>query len=359
MSGVEGSGGTGGGPILVWGAGAIGGSVGAALVRAGEEVIFVDQAADHVAAINTSGLKITGPVEEYTVQARAFMPAGVQGTFERVILAVKAHHTGTALDDLAPHVAGNGFVVSAQNGLNEHEIAARIGDERTVGCFVNFGADYLEPGIIHYGGRGAVVLGELDGRRTPRVEDLHRLFSMFDPAAIVTPNIFGYLWAKLIYGAQLFATALTNDSIADVLATERYRPLLTRLAHEIVAVARAEGVSLEAFNGFDPRAFLPEAPASETARSFDEMVAHNRKSAKSHSGIWRDLAVRKRKTEVDAQLGPIVQTGRKHGLRTPITAGIIARIHDIEEGRADLDVAHLDELNRLSDTSPADSGAAA
>lgn len=68
---------------------------------------------------------------------------------------------------------------------------------------------------------------------------------------------------------------------------------------------------------------------------------------KSHSGIWRDLAIRKRRTEVDAQLGPIVEAGQRHGILTPITAGIIARIHAIEEGHRALDVAWLDELGAL------------
>ncbi len=334
-------------PILIWGAGAIGGSLGAAFIRAGEEVVFVDAAADHVAALNGKGLTITGPIAAGHVPARAFRPEQVTGSYRRCILAVKAHHTSEAIAALEPHVAADGFVVSAQNGLNEQVIADRVGAGRTIGCFVNFGADYLEPGVILYGGRGAVVLGELDGAATDRLGALHRLFQHFDPAAVATGNIAGYLWAKLIYGALLFATALTDDSIADVLALEAYRPMLTRLAHEVVAVSRAEGVRLEAFNGFDPAAFLPEAGTAATWRSFDDMVAFNRRSAKSHSGIWRDLAVRKRRTEVDAQLGPVVEIGRRHGVPTPITAAIIAAIHDVEDGRRGLARTTLDELAGL------------
>lgn len=335
-------------PILVWGAGAIGGSLGAAFIRAGEQVVFADAAVDHVAAINEKGLTITGPVAPHHVEARAFRPGEVSGTYRCCILAVKAHHTADAIAALAPHVAPDGFVVSAQNGLNEQVIAARIGADRTIGCFVNFGADYLEPGVVLYGGRGAVVVGELDGAATQRLDALHRLFQTFDPAAVATSNIWGYLWAKLIYGALLFATALTDDSIADVLAMPAYRPLLTRLAHEVVAVSRAESVALEAFNGFDPAAFLPEAPAADTARSFDEMVAFNRRSAKSHSGIWRDLAIRKRRTEVDAQLGPVVETGRRHGVSTPITAAILAGIHDVEDGRRGLTRDTLEEIAAMN-----------
>ncbi|MCV4784814.1 ketopantoate reductase family protein, partial [Escherichia coli] len=85
---------------------------------------------------------------------------------------VKAHHTKEAVAQLERHLGAHGFVVSAQNGLNELEIAEAVGRERTVGCFVNFGADYLRPGLVHYGGRGAVVVGELDGEITPRLEAL-------------------------------------------------------------------------------------------------------------------------------------------------------------------------------------------
>ena len=124
----------------------------------------------------------------------------------------------------------------------------------------------------------------------------------------------------------------------------RYRPVLTRLAHEIGQVVAAEGVAPEAFDGFDPAAFAPDAPAERTSKSFDDMVAHNRRSLKSHSGIWRDLAIRKRPTEVDAQIGPIVEIGRAHGVATPLTARLVDMIHEIETGRRKLARANFDAL---------------
>ena len=112
-------------------------------------------------------------------------------------------------------------------------------------------------------------------------------------------------------------------------------------------VAVANGVQPQGFNGFDPLAFLPETPRAVSVQSLAEMVAFNRKSAKTHSGIWRDLAVRKRRTEVDAQLGPIVSFGQQLGVPTPLTAQLIVEIHDIEEGRRPLQRANLDELKAL------------
>lgn len=205
------------GAVLIWGAGAIGGMIGAYLVRAGEDVLFVDCAAYHVAAMRRDGLAIEGPVEQFAVPVRAVTPEALSGRFERVLLCVKAHQTETAKRALLPHLADAGYVASFQNGLNEPVIGAITGMDRVVGGFINFGADYLAPGRILYGGRGACVVGEMDGRRSERVQALRSALLPFEPAAIVTDDILGCLWDKLGYGVLLFATALTNDSIADAL----------------------------------------------------------------------------------------------------------------------------------------------
>jgi 2-dehydropantoate 2-reductase len=319
--------------FLIWGAGAIGGTIGAHLARAGHDITLVDRAQDHVAAINAAGLRIEGPLAEFSVRIPAFAPDALEGEFEHVVLAVKAQDTEAATRAVASHLGTDGYVVSAQNGLNEVVIKRIVGDARTIGCFVNFGADYLEPGVIQYAGRGAVVVGEIDGSITPRVMELRRAFGDFDDRAIVTANIWGYLWGKLAYGAQLFATALTNDSIADALADPRYRDLYIEIAREVMRVAHARGITPEGFNGFDPQAFAPDADRATSERSLDEMVAFNRKSAKTHSGIWRDIAVRKRRTETDAQLGPIVALGADARVPTPLVTRLIELMHEVEDGR--------------------------
>ena len=330
--------------LLVWGAGAIGGTIGAHLARAGHDVTFVDRATEHVDAINKSGLRIEGPLTQFVSRSPACTPDELRGVFEHIVLAVKAQDTDGATRELAPHLGANGYVVSAQNGLNELVIKKIVGDARTMGCFVNFGADYLEPGVIQYAGRGAVVLGEIDGRITSRIEELHRAFLDFDDRAIVTTNIWGYLWGKLAYGAQLFATALTNDAIAEALADPRYRDVYIEIAREVMRVARARHITPEGFNGFDPHAFAPDADRKVAERSLDEMVAFNRKSAKTHSGIWRDIAVRKRRTETDAQLGPIVALAAEAGVPTPMVSRLIALMHEVEDGRRSQSHETLDLL---------------
>ncbi len=120
--------------------------------------------------------------------------------------------------------------------------------------------------------------------------------------------------------------------------------MLGALGREVAAVAAAEQVRLEAFNGFDPEAFTAAAEPPALERSFAEMVAFNRRSAKSHSGIWRDLAIRKRRTEVDAFLAPIAEVALRHGTPTPLTTRLAALIHDLEQSRRQQAWATLDLL---------------
>ncbi|MBV8915662.1 MAG: 2-dehydropantoate 2-reductase [Acetobacteraceae bacterium] len=330
--------------ILVWGAGAIGGVVGAYLKRAGHDVTFVDIVAEHAEAIRERGLHIYGPVEEFTVRAPAFTPDQVQGSWDKIFLCVKAHHTEEACRNLLPHLGADGYVLSLQNGLCENIIAAVVGRERTLGAFVNFGADWMGPGEILFGNRGAVVLGEIDGRITKRLEALHLLIRDFEPDAITTDDIWSYLWGKLGYGAMLFAQALGDKGIADCLARPELLPVWRALGSEAVAVAEAEGVEPRGFNGFDPAAFRAGASEAAAKASVDAMVAFNRPSAKTHSGVWRDLAVRKRRTEVDVQIAPIAEIGARHGLPCPTVRKLVDLIHEVEDGKRGLSDDNLLEL---------------
>jgi len=319
--------------ILIWGAGAIGGTLGAYWARAGLDVLLVDIAAEHVEACRTSGLRIEGPIESFAQVVPAARPDEVRGEFRRVVLAVKAQHTGAALDALAPHLSPDGYVLSAQNGLNEIAIAERVGAARTMGCFVNFGADWLGPGRILYGNRGAVVVGEIDGSLRHRTREMHESCKLFEPDAVLTDDIWGYLWGKLAYGAMLFGTALTPDSMSANFSDPARMPAWLALGREVMAVAQARGVTPRGFGGFDAKAFAAGASETEALNVIAWLADYTAQTAKTHSGIYRDLAVRKRKTEVDPQIGIIGELARQQNIPTPALDRLVELVHDIEDGR--------------------------
>ncbi len=339
-------------PILIWGAGAIGGILGAYWARAGIPVLMVDIVEDHVRACRTTGLNITGPVQAFRQLVPAVTPAELVGTYATIVLAVKAQATDAALAMLAPHLAPDGFVLSAQNGLNELAIARVVGNERTMGCFVNYGADWLGPGEILFGNRAAVVVGEIDASVRERTRRMHRLLSVFEPNALLTDNIWGYLWGKLAYGAMLFASALTADSMSENFADPRRFVVFDRLAREVMAVAASRQVVPVGFNGFDPACFAPGASEDGARASIAALAEFNRHTAKTHSGIYRDLAVRKRRTEVDPQIGVIAELGAAAGIATPAIRRLVELVHDIEDGRRPMAYETFAELIATCNAGP-------
>jgi 2-dehydropantoate 2-reductase len=339
--------------IVILGAGAIGGSLGACLIRAGHDVLLVDRDPAHVAAMNQGGLRLQGR-EDFTVGARAVLPdalAEAATAPDLVVLATKAQHTEAALRPVLPLLDAESTVLSLQNGLNPHEVVALVGAGRTVAACINsMAADWQAPGLILFGGPGTIRIGELDGRITPRVQDLARMLRAHYVANTeVTDNVWGHLWGKEAYGAWLFTQATSGAPVADVLEAPENSSMLANLAAEVIAVAEAEGVRVEAVDQFIPDAvrFGARRDGAALKQCLSDMAALNRRSAKPRSGIWRDLAVRKRSTEVDAQLGIVVSLGAKHGIPTPLVAKLVGIIHALERQEIAMGEANLAALRAV------------
>jgi 2-dehydropantoate 2-reductase len=305
---------------VVLGCGAVGGTVAAGLVRDGHDVLACDAEPAVVEAIGARGLRIEGPVETFTAQIPIVTPSDLPDRLDcPVLVAVKAHHTAAAAALLAGRLHGGGFAVSLQNGLTTPILAAAVGPERVVEAVVNFGADMTEPGVVLRGNRATFMVGEPDGRLSSRV----RALAADIAGAVATGDILGYAWAKLAYGAVLAATAVSDLPIADVLDEPAYRPLLTELARQVVAQAPVPPMALD---GFD---------ASDLPGSLDRLARFNRASAKTHTGIYRDLAILHRPTEVPAILGDLT------GSLPPL---VVDLVRAIEQGRRPCSRENLDLL---------------
>jgi len=173
--------------------------------------------------------------------------------------------------------------------------------------------------VVLRGSRETFLVGEIDGTVSGRVRALAADIADARPAE----HIMGYLWGKEAYGAMLAAIAVSDLSIADGLADPAYGPLLVAVAREVLDQAP---VTPMAFDGFDP---------ADLEGSLAPLVEFNRRSAKTHSGIYRDLMVRHRPTEVPAHLG---------ALKGPMLRRVVELITEIEQGRRTCERANLDLL---------------
>lgn len=332
-------------PFVIVGAGAIGGTLGAHLVRGGHSVLFVDANREHVAAINEKGLTIEGDYSAFTVPARAIAPEELEGSLRRTLISVKTGHSRDALKLVGPLVADDGFVVAMQNGLGALDIAERFDRSRMVAAAFTFGGFYKQPGVIVFSSPASFRIGNLDGARDARLEELQAAFATLQPVEI-SDNILGFIWAKLVLGAIYFATALVDADVCDQLERPEIRSLFVAVAGEVADAAEAEGVSLETFDGFNAAAFAAGGrdPAGIEA-SWQGQREYWRGHAQQRTGIWRDLAVHKRKTEAQGLLSPVAARAQANGIATPALDRLLELIADVEEGRARQGWSLLDRLS--------------
>jgi 2-dehydropantoate 2-reductase len=246
------------------------------------------------------------------------------------------------MQQLEPLLAPDGYILSLQNGLNEEIIARHVGPERTVGAFIHFGADYLEPGLIKLSSEQTIHLGELDGRLTRRLDALQAALSHVMPTT-TTDNIWGFLWGKLVYGAMAFVTACVDAPVPEIIDHPLGLLLCRTASQEAYLVVKTQAERLEMIGEFNPNAFAPgETLAAEA--TLRDMAAPMRGAIKQHMGIWRDLKIKKRQTEVDMQTAVIVAKGREQGIPTPVNAAVLDVIHGIENGTRGMEWSNLDEI---------------
>jgi 2-dehydropantoate 2-reductase len=182
---------------------------------------------------------------------------------------------------------------------------------------------------------------------------LRDILQSWGPAK-VTDNIWGFLWGKLSYAGLLYATALVDETMAAVVRKKELRETLMELCSEILETADTEGVTPLGFDDWDPSLVYPRALRDEEKldAQLEKLALRMASNKKTKSGIWRDIAVRKRKTEVDAQLVPIQEIADSHGIKTPLLNALVKSIKEIEAGERQMSWNNLYELKDIYESLP-------
>ena len=350
--------------ITIVGAGAIGGLAGAYMSRAGFEVTLVDLWREHVDAMNARGLYIDGVRGEMTIAVTAVTPDRLQGPLEAVLIATKSQHTEEAVRQVLPLLGPEAFIVSFQNGFNEPLIAELLteaglgGQERVVGSIPNYGGALVDPGYLEFVHEGPIQLGEMTGEFSPRLELLaERLGSLTEVQ--LSCNIWGQVWAKEVYSAQVVFSALVDARIHETLGNERYARIAGAIVREALDIAEANGIEVEAFDFFDPANYRPESP--EDTRKLLDNIAHaiwllkkdqqtgTHRFKKQGSGIWWDIVYRNRPSEVRSSNGKLVEYGRRAGVDVRLNERLCQMIYEIEAGERQLGFHNYAELEGYVD----------
>jgi 2-dehydropantoate 2-reductase len=334
--------------VTIVGAGAIGGITGAYMARNSVDVTLVEQSDEHLEAIRRDGLQIDG-IETFTVRPPVLRPAELQGRLELVIVAVKTQHTAAALDLIEPHLAADSIVVPLQNGISALWIAERIGQHRTIPSSITTNNFYTSAGHLTYNRRGVVHVGESDGRVTTRVEEIVKLLA-YAYDAEPSDNVWGYIWAKMVAGSMTFTTALVDAPMGPILTkSDHHKRMFARIGSETAAVAQARHVRLEPGEDLDASGLLPGASETTMFREVERFAEH---AMNVYSGVWRDIAVRKRRTEGDTLIGPVIDEGERLGLAMPLNRAMKRLLSEVEDGTRPQAWENLDELIAIAEREP-------
>jgi 2-dehydropantoate 2-reductase len=338
------SGTVGEGPILVIGAGAVGGVLGGLLARAGRRVAFLVHTEESARRIRAEGLEVSGIRGAFTVRAEASLwPDDLGGPFGVVLAAVKAYDLAPALRPALGLVASDGLVVSLQNGVTVDDLEAIVGPERAVGCVVGWGATLQPDGTAELTSEGSLVIGSRSPRVQARLEPLRRTLDAAFPTSI-SPDILADLYSKLIINSCITSLgALSGRTLGWMLSRRRYRNVFVGIIREAVAVADALGVRVPAYAGkLDYYRFLRGRGLLAGLRRHLLIRLMGVKYRRLKSSSLQSLE-RGRPTEVDWFNGWIGRKGRARGVLTPLNDRLTAMIHEIESGRRSIGPRNLEE----------------
>lgn len=320
--------------FTVYGAGAIGGMLAAYLAHVGHDVTLTDPDDDYLAVLGARGLRVVNGLE-LCAAPRMVSSSRLTGPLSAVLLAVKGTQTGPAIARIAPLLAHDGYVVSFQNGLAALELAEAITPSRALAACFTFGGLVREPGLIISTGPGEFYLGEMTGSVSSRAQVLAAALAGFHPAEL-TQNIMGHLWAKLAVAAAWAAATLSGADVDVILADPAYQPALGGIVGEVARVAAADGVRCERTgDGFDPAVFAAEAPDPRAVEDcWRAQLAFWAIRSDKRTGIWRDLAVRRRPTEVLPLYGPVLDRAERRAVAVPGLRRLVNLYQAVESGGA-------------------------
>jgi 2-dehydropantoate 2-reductase len=303
--------------IAVMGSGGVGGYFGARLAAAGNDVTFIARGA-HLAAIKNQGLQVRSPLGELHIQpAKASDDPGAVGPVDIVLFATKLYDTQRAGELCKSFIGADTAVISLLNGVDSEEQLSRIlGPQHVVGGVARISAEIAGPGVIqHHSNFASIEFGELDGRRSDR---LQKFLSAAQEAGIdakLSDDINVAIWQKFILLASFSAiTALTRLSAGPIRDNPETWTLVEAAAREAGAVAQAQGVKLAASAVDDILKTIHRLPDAMKASMLVDLERGNQ-------------------LELEWLSGTVCRLGRESGIETPVHRVVFAALLPYASGR--------------------------
>ncbi len=327
--------------IAVIGAGAIGGITAALMSRAGLDVQLACKHEEIARIAGGDGLKISGHCGEQRVKVKACAEIeDLEGPFDACLIATKAYDMPDAARRMLPKLTADCPVVSMQNGICTDRLAEVVGEARTVGCVIGWGATMHGPADLEMTSGGEFIIGRPDGT-TEGLDALREAMGTVTET-VVAADILAQLWSKLIVNSCITSLgALCGLTLGEMMKRKDARTIFLAIIDEAVKVARKKGIAIPPYGGkLDYFRLMKGSGAMDSLRRHLTIRVVGLKYAKLKSSSLQSLE-RGRPTEIDVFNGYIARRGAEAGVACPVCERLTAMVHEIEAKRRAITPANL------------------
>lgn len=322
----------------IYGAGSLGTVLGAYITKNGGEVDLINRNKQHVAILNEKGAKITGTVE-MTVPVKAITPDQMEGKYDVIVLLTKQLFNKEVVTFLKDYLSDKGVIVTLQNGIPEPGIAEIIGENRTMGCAVEWGAALIEPGVCELTSEPDSLsfhMGKMKGITDGQFREVKNLLELMCPVH-EEPNLMGARWSKLLINATFSGLGTVVGGVFGDVSEDKYgKQVAIRCMKECIDVGHAAGVEFAPVQGKNIVGLFYYKGALKRAFGTLLLPIAMKKHRLIEPSMLQDLKKGK-PCEIDAINGVVCEFGKKYGVKTPVNDRIVEIIKKIQAGEMKAD----------------------
>ncbi|MCL1833214.1 MAG: 2-dehydropantoate 2-reductase [Leptospirales bacterium] len=319
--------------IAIYGAGSVGTIMGAYFAKSGKEVDLISRNEDHIAALKSAGAHVTGTVD-FTIKVKAMLPKEMKEQYDLIFLATKQLDNAKVVKELVPFLEKEGIICTIQNGLPELSVSEIIGEERTFGCAIAWGATLLKPGVCELTSDPSSItfnLGTFGSDKSGKLKEISDILSLMG-AVEIENNFIGARWVKLLVNSAFSGLSSVFGTIyGEVVDNKKARLCAQRIIKECIDVAAAASIKIEPIQGKDVVKLLNYKGKIKQKISFMIIPLAIKKHRLLKPSMLQDLEKGKR-CEIDAINGVVSAYGKKVNFPTPFNDKVVEIIKKIEDG---------------------------
>ncbi len=301
--------------IYMIGTGAMGGVYGGLLCRAGFDVTLIDVREDHLGAIQRQGLTIDGVRGHHVIRVPARNDYAGLPPADLAIIFTDTNATQQSAQSACAVLKPEGFALTLQNGIgNVEALSKALGERRVVAGVTMNSCANPEPGRVLYTNAGLTSIGELDGQKTPRIQEITRVLNKAEIETEVISDPMAQIWNKFVLNCAVNAlSAVSGLRSGEIYRTPEMSALQDRIIDEILLVVERKGIR------------LPEADPRKKIKSHCQ-VRYNKPSMMQH-------VEQGRRTEIDSLNGALLREAKALGLALPYNEALVAIVKGVEKSR--------------------------